>query len=334
MNIGKLKFLAGAAALAACGTALAAPVYKTDEASLDLGGRMQTNLNSVEASRDRDKAQLEGKARLRVNAGAKITDWVKAIAFTEWEVAAQNSQNGKFNTRFAYLGFKSDDYGSLLFGQNHTGIYYVIDRTDVFIDYGSRGSTYWDFGGRQEGQLQYAYDKNGIHVGAAWQSAGLDGVNGGASGSVGYTFDTALPFTVTGGYDYYDIEGTEDDKQSFAVGASLGTEGDGFYSGFFYQLTDYDCSENKDGWEFIASYAWESGWYLIAGYQDLRQDSAVLRSNLIGELQYNFNSNFKVFLETEIGVDDIDRVDAFGHKSGTTGERSDDKVSLAAQYNF
>ena len=312
----------------------AAVVYKTDTSSLDLGGRIQANFNSVEASSTHDKAALESKARLRTNGQAQIYDGIKAIGFAEWEVAAQSSQDGKFKTRFAYVGFKTDDWGELRFGQDHTGIYYVIDRTDVFTDYGSRGNTYWEFGGRQEGQILYKLNKNNFVFNASYQSASLSRVDNGAAVSAGYTFDTTLPFVVTAGYDYYDVTNTADDKQSVAAGLSLGTEGDGFYSGLIYQFTDYDESKNKNGWEFVAGYGWDSGWNLLLGYQDLRQDKALIKSNLIGELQYNFNSNFRVFLESEIGVGKIDRVDALGHKIGSSDKRSDDKVSIAAQYNF
>ncbi|WP_294462423.1 porin [uncultured Ruminobacter sp.] len=330
----KTKLLAGAVALIAFDYAHAANVYNTDDTSLVLGGRVQANFNSVEATADHDKAALETKARLRVDGSTKIYDGVKAIGFAEWEVGSETSQNGKWNTRFAYTGFKTDNYGTLTFGQDHTGIYYVIDRTDVLTDYGSRGNTYWSYGGRQEGQIKYNYTNGGLVFNATYQSAGLDAVNNGAATSVGYTFDVGLPLVAALGYDFYDVADSTDDKQSVAAGLSLGTEGDGFYSGLLYQFTDYKDSKNKNGWEALASYGWESGWVLYAGYQNLRQGHAILKSNLIGELQYNFNSNFKVLLETEIGVTDIDRVDVLGNKISSTGERSDDKVSIAAQYNF
>lgn len=330
----KTKLLASAVALIAFDYAHAANVYNTDDTSLVLGGRVQANFNSVEATADHDKAALETKARLRVDGSTKIYDGVKAIGFAEWEVGSETSQNGKWNTRFAYTGFKTDNYGTLTFGQDHTGIYYVIDRTDVFTDYGSRGNTYWSYGGRQEGQIKYNYTNGGLVFNATYQSAGLDAVNNGAATSVGYTFDVGLPLVAALGYDFYDVADSTDDKQSVAAGLSLGTEGDGFYSGLLYQFTDYKDSKNKNGWEALASYGWESGWVLYAGYQNLRQGHAILKSNLIGELQYNFNSNFKVLLETEIGVTDIDRVDVLGNKISSTGERSDDKVSIAAQYNF
>ena len=330
----KTKLLAGAVALIAFDYAHAANVYNTDDTSLVLGGRVQANFNSVEATADHDKAALETKARLRVDGSTKIYDGVKAIGFAEWEVGSETSQNGKWNTRFAYTGFKTDNYGTLTFGQDHTGIYYVIDRTDLFTDYGSRGNTYWSYGGRQEGQIKYNYTNGGLVFNATYQSAGLDAVNNGAATSVGYTFDVGLPLVAALGYDFYDVADSTDDKQSVAAGLSLGTEGDGFYSGLLYQFTDYKDSKNKNGWEALASYGWESGWVLYAGYQNLRQGHAILKSNLIGELQYNFNSNFKVLLETEIGVTDIDRVDVLGNKISSTGERSDDKVSIAAQYNF
>ncbi len=330
----RTKLLTASVAVLAFGSANAASIYKTDDSSLILGGRVQANYNSVEATSNHDKAAVETSARLRVDANTKIADGVKALGFAEWQVGAETSQNGKWNTRFAYAGFKTDNYGTLTFGQDHTGIYYVIDRTDVFSEYGTRGNTYWEFGGRQEGQIKYNYTNKGFVFNATYQSAGLDAVNNGAATSVGYTFDFSLPLVATVGYDYYDIRNSTDDRNSVAAGLSLGTEGDGFYSGLIYQFTDYDESKNKNGWEALASYGWENGWVLYLGYQNLRQGSAILRSNFIGELQYNFNSNFRVFLDSELGVTDIDTVDAYGRKIQSTGKRSDDKVAIAAQYNF
>ena len=236
----RIKLLTASVAVLAFGSANAASIYKTDDSSLILGGRVQANYNSVEATASHDKAAVETSARLRVDANTKIADGVKALGFAEWQVGAETSQNGKWNTRFAYAGFKTDNYGTLTFGQDHTGIYYVIDRTDVFSEYGSRGNTYWEFGGRQEGQIKYNYTNKGFVFNATYQSAGLDAVNNGAATSVGYTFDFSLPLVATVGYDYYDIRNSTDDRNSVAAGLSLGTEGDGFYSGLISQFTDYD----------------------------------------------------------------------------------------------
>lgn len=317
----------------AINSANAAVVYKTDDTSLDVGGRLQVNLNSVEATKE-DKAAIEGGARWRVKADSKIVDGFKALAFAEWQVSSETSNNGKFDTRFAYVGVKSDNYGQLVFGQNHTGLYNVMAKTDLFIDWGKKGNTYWELGGRQEGQAVYQYDKNGLLLGASYQSAGLDKVDSGLALSAGYEFGKSFPIAFALGYDQYDIKDSSDDKQSFAASLSGGTHGEGLYLAAMYQLTQYDDSENKNGYELLSSYTFENDIQLMVSYENLEQDNATLVSAFVGEVSYKWNTNFKTYIEAEVGLADIDKVDALGHKIGSTDDRSADKISLGLQYNF
>lgn len=105
-------------------TANAATVYKSDAAKLDIGGRLQAHVGSVSLdSGDEQKVKMYSKARLRINAESKIVDGYKGIAFTEWEMGSQTSQNGKWNTRFAYVGIKSDNYGTLTLGQDYSAMF-------------------------------------------------------------------------------------------------------------------------------------------------------------------------------------------------------------------
>lgn len=311
----------------------AAVVYDNGDTSLDVGGRLQVNLNSVEATKE-DKAAIEGAARWRVKGESKIVDGLKAIAFAEWQVASETSNNGKFDTRFAYVGVKSSDYGQLVFGQNHTALFNVLTKTDLFVDWGKKGNTYWDLGGRQEGQAVYQYDKNGLLLGASYQSAGLDKVDSGFALSAGYEMGKSFPIALALGYDQYDIKSSSDDKQSFAASVSGGTHGEGLYLAGMYQLTAYEDSKDKTGFELVSSYTFENDLQFILSYQSLEQDNARLVSSFVGEASYKWNTNFKTYVEAEVGAGDIDKVDTLGRKIGSTDERSADKISLGLQYNF
>lgn len=311
----------------------AAPVYKTDDVSLDIGGRVQTNFHSVRSSKNKDKATIQGKARLRTNGSVKIADGFKAIEFTEWEVAAQTSENGKFNTRYAYVGFKTDDFGQLTFGQDHTAMYQVFGKTDIFTDYTFSSSPYWDFGGRQEGQAIYKIKTHGVSFAGSYQTSSLNKVDSGYALALGYEFNKDFPISINFGYDRYNLT-NNDDRYSTMASVSAGTNGDGLYAATFYQVTDYDHQKDKDTFEIVGSYAWESGFKWMLAYRNIRQDKATLADCLVTELDYNFNANFKAFVEANFGLGDIDKVDESGRKIGSTHDNSGNLFSAALQYNF
>lgn len=326
-----------------CVTANAVVVYNDNNGNkFEVGGRVHANLNSVKASED-DEVSIKGRARLRVKGDSKISDGIYATAFGEWQVSAETSDGDKFTTRYAYLGFKTDDYGTLLVGQQRSAMYQVIGRTDLFIDWGMKGSTFVDLasGGRQEGQVYYKYSKNGFTGSASYQSAGLDRVDNGFAVALGYTFDnTALPFAIDLAVDHYEIAegktdktkyaGNDEDRSSYAAALSAGTVGDGLYLAGIYQLTDYDKAESKHGYELLAGYGMDNGLDFLVSYQNLSQDDDTLVSSVTAEVSYSFNDYLKTYVEAEVGVGDID-IDANGNKAD---DRSDDKISLGLMYNF
>ncbi len=334
-------------ALAFIGTAEAAVVYKSDDAKLEVGGRLNAALNSVEISKSDDKkVELVGTARLRVAAESKIVDGLKALAFGEWQIGAETSHNGQWDTRFAYVGFKTDNYGQLVFGQNRTAIHQVLAATDIFIDWGSAGHTHYEYAskGRQEGLIHYQYKKDfensdQLKFGLSYQTAGLDNVESGVATAIGYEFGTAFPVGADIGYDYYDVADNApakyDNRNSLAVSLHGGELSSGFYVGALYDFTDYEHKENVNGWELALGYTWDAGFQLLAEFSEERQDNALIVSKITGELSYKFNPNFRAYIETEIGVGDIDKVDSVtGKKIASTEERADDKVAFNLQYNY
>lgn len=323
-------------------TAQAAVVYNDNNGNkMEVGGRIQANLNSVSAS-ENDKVGIKGKARLRIKGDSKIADGFVATAMGEWDVSGETSQDGTFKSRYVYLGVKTDDFGTLLLGQQHTAMYQVMGRTDVFIDWGKEGNTYWTLGGRQEGQAYYQYKKNGFVGSASYQSAGLDRVDNGFAAALGYTFDAKLPISIDLGVDHYALAegktdktkylGNNEDRTSYAAALSAGTVGDGLYLAGMYQLTDFDKAKNRKGFEVLGGYGFENGVGLLLCYQNLSQDGDTLVSSIVSEVSYNLSSNFKTYIEGEIGVGDID-VDTKGNKVADP-ESSDNKLSLGLQYNF
>ena len=79
-------------------------------------GRAKANFYNDAAS-DESSSTINGDARLGFKAATAITDDIKGIARVEWQVAAQSSEDGKFNVRHAYAGFDAGNFGTIVFGQ-------------------------------------------------------------------------------------------------------------------------------------------------------------------------------------------------------------------------
>lgn len=322
--------------LTASSFANAATIYKNDDSSFDITGRLQAHYVTVNGSNS-DKSELQSKARLRTKGSVKIADGIKAIEFTEWEVGAATSQKGKFDTRYAFLGFQTDNYGQLTFGQDDTALYEITGNGNVYFEWGNIGNTYWELGGRQEGQIKYKIDSianSGLNFAATYQSASLPNVDTGFATAITYTFNDSFPIDIGVGYDHYELTNNADDRSSIASSITAGTNGDGLYLAGIYQYTDYNKQKNKHSFEIISSYTTENNLKGILSYRNQRQDGATLISSVLGEIDYFFTPNFLVFTEFEFGIGDIDKVNKQGEKVGSTNKRSGDKALVGIQYNF
>lgn len=357
-----LKKVLAAAVILACGSASAATVYDKDGTSLALGGRLQANYNSVfsdaednsygnrchRSATDADgntyygdcKTGLSGVARLNADARAPIGGGFYAKAFGEWQVAAETSSNGKFDTRYAYVGFGHDTYGSLVFGQLESAMYNVLSVTDVYEEFGfaayhlAHGDADSE---RQEGQIVYNLDTNGFMFNLSYQTAGLRGVEGGVAVSAGYTYGETLPVSLRLGYDFYELTGkTPDNVQSFGLGLSLGTAGDGFYGAFGYQMTDVKDMRHFNSYEVVAGYGFDFGLATMLGYQVNTYDSKVADvSQITLETVYSFNEQLKAIATAKFGVGHVDL--AHVDKANVIQydrARDHDALSIGLQYNF
>lgn len=313
----------------------AATVYN-DEAkgvSLSVFGRIETGFynkfSEINESSDEDdaKARVHGEGRLGVMGKSRIASNVYGLAFGEWEVTTQTSDNGKFDTRYAYVGFDFNHYGTLVFGQGDTASYLTVGMTDVFEKWGNEANSYWDFGGRQEGQVMYSYSLLGYSLALSYQTPqrnfakytspetnierNLDLSYGGAI-SFAYNwqkgFAKDLAFSI--GMDYYDMEKSNinGDRRSFNIGLAYGRLYNGIYVATTFNKTKYTHEHNHTyGHDLVAGYAFENGisFMLGGGYYtyDYRD---TLKSYGMVHLGYNFNENMKVYGESRIGIGRLD----------------------------
>ncbi len=357
-NMFKKTLLALSVSMMTASAAQAATVYNNDNTSLNLGGRVQSNINSVFAAYDFDetdqhKVKVEGSARLNVDAKTRIYDGVNAAAFAEWQVASESSENGKFDTRYATVGFETDHFGSLKFGQTESALYNVLGVTDVYEDIFFSANTLGAYadGGRQEGQIIYSIeDLNGFSFGATYQSAGLRGVKSGAAFSLGYTFNQeSLPIFLGAGYDTYNTEETEAQNEdlvglssslsrdSFGFGLSVGEIGDGFYGAAGYQLSKYAKRNgyklnDVNSYEVVAGYGIE-GWQFLLGYENAQFGGETVVNDIDLEIKYNFNDQFLVYADALLAPTN--------HTENRTvpdyvrfKDKAHDLLTVGVQYNF
>ncbi|WP_368164359.1 porin [Aeromonas sp. R6-2] len=336
----------------------AAVVYDKDGTTFDIYGRVQANYyadsdnpNDITAAHKGD-AELIGSSRLGWSGKVALDSIWSAIAKTEWQVSAENSDN-KFNSRHIYVGFDGSQYGKIIFGQTDTAFYDVMEATDIFNEWGSYGNFY---DGRQEGQVVYSNQIGGfkgklsyqtnddvaVKVTDAGQSVKETAIFGkdvkrnyGYAAAAGYDFDFGLGFNA--GYAYSDFENKNNtningDKKEWALGAHYAIGG--FYFAGVYTQGDLNYTKNaagadKDkgrGYELAASYNVDA-WTFLAGYNF---KESKLGSNLNGSeykdlvdetllgVQYSFTPKLKAYTEYKIqGIDNMD-----------------DEWTVAMQYNF
>lgn len=334
----------------------AAVVYDKDGTSFDIYGRVQANYygdsdnpNPLTQADTQGDAELIGTSRLGWSGKVALNNTWSAIAKTEWQVAAENSDDSKFKSRHIYAGFDGTQYGKIIFGQTDTAFYDVLEATDIFNEWGSYGNFYGNFqDGRQEGQIIYSNSFGGFKGKLSYQTNDNEAVkvadvggnsfttefpgikrNYGYAASAGYDFDFGLGLNA--GYAYSDLESTTNtntgEKSEWALGAHYAING--FYFAGVYTEGDlkndttgykgegrgYElaASYNVDAWTFLAGYNFKEGKDNTAGssYEDMVDET------LLG-VQYAFTSKLKAY--TEYKIQGIDKMD--------------DEFTVALQYNF
>ncbi|AUV15442.1 porin Omp38 [Aeromonas caviae] len=330
----------------------AAVVYDKDGTSFDIYGRVQANYygdsdnpNPLTQADTQGDAELIGTSRLGWSGKVALNNTWSAIAKTEWQVAAENSDDSKFKSRHIYAGFDGTQYGKIIFGQTDTAFYDVLEATDIFNEWGSYGNFY---DGRQEGQIIYSNSFGGFKGKLSYQTNDNEAVkvadvggnsfttefpgikrNYGYAAAAGYDFDFGLGLNA--GYAYSDLESTTNtntgEKSEWALGAHYAING--FYFAGVYTEGDlkndttgykgegrgYElaASYNVDAWTFLAGYNFKEGKDNTAGssYEDMVDET------LLG-VQYAFTSKLKAY--TEYKIQGIDKMD--------------DEFTVALQYNF
>lgn len=327
----------------------AAVIYDKDGTTFDVYGRVQANYygdtNTWVEPTDTDAgyvkdvdAELIGSSRLGWKGKVALNNTWSALARTEWQVAAENSDDSKFKARHIYAGFDGSQYGQFLFGQTDTAFYDVVAVTDIFNEWGSAANGY---GGRQEGQAIYRGAWNGLMFNASYQTnnddaslkfgsddngktvkLGVDLDNAYAL-SAGYTFDFGLGFAA--GMEQADYS-DDAEKTDWAISSNYSFNG--FYFAAMYNESKVEKGNQEatlKGYELAATYNVDA-WTFLAGYNNAEikgaKNTAILNQDWTDETLLGVGYNFtpKLLAYTEYKIQHIDG--------------ADDEFTVALQYNF
>lgn len=322
------KVLAVSFVLVGSTNAYAVQVYEDEANSLSIFGRLQAGyLNGAARTINEDEKHsggIEADSRLGFIGKSTIVTNVNAIAHLEWELDSQDHDDETFVTRYAYTGFDFGPIGVLTVGQQDTAVYQTVGFTDVFSRWGNEGNAYWDFEGRQEGQLAFINSVAGYTVAATYQTAFSDAghvynhdtqgyeavdIKYGFTGSFTYNWEreTVKGLAFSTGFDYMKFKepvGALRGRRTINLALSYGYLNEGLYLAALYSRIKFAGeSHHVTGSDIVGGYTFENGLSFMTGlsykgYEVDKLDSAYINS----EIAYEFSSNLRFYVEGRFGL--------------------------------
>lgn len=328
------------ALLAATSAAQAADVYKNEQMSLDMYGRIYAGqfFGEKKNSTEDYSAKLGANQFIRfgVKADSAITGTMKAIGQYEAQFNIGDSEkinnvscttteatdgtthtttctDDKIRTRLAFAGVKSDNFGQVTFGRQKGAVSQVADWTDVALSdgYGANalGHGADTFGtGRSSDLLKYSAKFGDLKTGKSNQGAQLD---------LSYKFDG----------------NTTEEKTSASADAAYGlsaayyfNNGLGFGAG--YNVGNRDVAGENDAKLAIVGVMFDNkSFYAALNYADGSDfvKDGVDHTGIEAALGYNFANGFGLMAV----YNKQEQEDAKGAKTDTV-----DYYTFGAQYKF
>lgn len=310
----------------------AAVIYDKDGTQVGITGNLRSQFVS---DHDSDAEDLAGRARIGLNAKVALNDTWSGLAKGEWQLTSNksdenNGKNDEITSREVYVGLDGSQFGMIRFGQLDTVFNDVINKADIANENSGLASVY---DGRQEGQVRYDGQWNGISFGASYITAntgyakvasnnGIVKLSGdldrGYAAKLGY--EAPFGLALIAGLEQKEFNDTVDNsdgaesKKDWGLGASYTLEG--LYLGASYsnsKVKYYGVGDNEEktrGYELAASYnvdAWTP--YVVYNNAETKETNERAIYTTLG-LTYNFTSNFLayseyVFENAEVNSDDV-----------------------------
>lgn len=280
-------------AILAAGSANAAEIYNDDDYSINIGGRIHSQIDRFD-----DKTMSSGYTRLNIAGKAKLNDSMYAIAFAEKEL----NFNGDDWSRDMYAGLGTS-YGEFLMGYYGSALEQITDFTDVLMTAGAKASTKIDED-RDSGAMIYRLKTDDFSVVGKYKAQDYDYDNRkdekdeSYSASVVYSGFDNFKFGVGYANTHYEeqVEAAISYTYNALILSALVNHSELDISGFNLE---------SDGFEFVGSYTFDKI-MLSYAYNKLETDKFSISSDgsipedpdideHVIEASYLFNANLRVF---------------------------------------
>ncbi|MCC4263025.1 porin [Oceanimonas baumannii] len=314
-------------------SASAVTVYSDEGAQVDIYGRIQYEAGSLgyQSAKEAENFGGVGEARLGVNVKYMLNNDVDLIGKLEWQVAAEKTDGSKFDSRYAWAGFRFMDTTELTVGRVQSPYAQLLDYTDVLNVFGGMAAYGSELGttDKVDDMVRVAYADNGLDLRAGYSFNDADKQDGNLSEenrwsvSAGYTLPMGLGF----GAAYEQIAfGNGADQDNWIAGVNYTL--DGLYVAALYTAQEKDVvgggKDETEGYELHAQYNVDA-WTLLAQYSYEEFDAAgpggkfdSIDAWTLG-VQYDLTSKAKLYGEYVINDND---------------KKQDDLYGIGIQYNF
>ncbi|CAM4094140.1 porin [Vibrio neonatus] len=291
----KLTLTALAITSAFAVNANAADVYKGDNVSLALGGRVEARTQLSDQGKDKsvEKQKDASRARLNFEAKTNITDDIVARGFVEKEF----TQNDADETRYLYVAVGNDN-NELQFGKTDGALVQLTNYTDILNTFGAEASNKSVTADRADNQLLYIGNYGGLTVNAAFNGGG-ETVATDTTIDKGYGISASYDFGVLkagAGYAKETHTGVSS-KDSDNLLLSLGSDiTDQLYVGALY-VNGSKFGDDFNGFELATSYDFTEQLTLSGTYTSAKFDSESDDRNTASlDLGYNFTDYFLTYV--------------------------------------
>ncbi|GAD91097.1 hypothetical protein VHA01S_068_00050 [Vibrio halioticoli NBRC 102217] len=295
----KLTLTALAITSAFAVNANAADVYKADNVSLALGGRVEARTQLSDQGKDNKANEKQAdisRARLNFEAKTNITDDVFARGFVEKEFTKDNSND----TRYLFVAVGNEN-NELQFGKTDGALVQITNYTDILNTYGAEASSKSVTADRADNQLLYIGNYGDLTVNAALNGGGetVDTTGTGTTIDKGYGISASYDFGILkagAGYAKETHDGVLS-KDSDNLLVSLGSDiTDELYVGALY-VNGSKFGDDFNGFELATSYDFTEKLTLSGTYTSAKFDSENDDRNTASlDLGYNFTDYFITYV--------------------------------------
>jgi outer membrane pore protein E len=357
------------ALLTVTSAAQAADVYKNEQMSLDMYGRIYAGQffgTKQEGTKDySEKLGANQFIRFGVKADSAITGTMKAVAQYEIQSYIGNSEkinnascdkitltgdqqtitpvckDDKLRTRLAFAGVKSENWGQVTFGRQKGAVALINDWTDVALadGYGNSalGSGTDTFGtGRSSDLLKYSGKFGNLQTDVSYKFDGNTSEEV-TSASADAAYGLAAAYTLSNGLGFgagYNVgtrdKAGEDDAKLALLGVMFDNKS--IYAALNYaDGTDYLATgTDHTGVEAALGYNFVNGFGLMANYNKQKTDTNGAKTDTVDYYTLGAQYKFNKGFRV-IGEYRIQNLDA---KDSTKAEKVKDDYQLAARYDF